>query len=195
MLVIPRVCVHTINIVLMNMKILLAAVAALSVSLVAKAHDCHIAQNSVGDWSVVSLGGFTLVKPISIDLAPTNVVVADAVYSIRCQVIYIDGAVDRPETEEELAAVRKTGERLNEWLREFVAERFVGMRHNALLMVYYQKTLAESINTVFPRFVAEKIGAMDSGERLDVDMVTVTVEAEGMLKKELVDLYELDAEE
>ena len=62
-------------------------------------YDCQTFMNDIGDWSVVTLGGFTLAKPISVDLAPTNAPDETAQYSIRCQVIYKDNLIPRPSAQ------------------------------------------------------------------------------------------------
>ncbi len=179
----------------MNFKALLFAIGVFAASLPVQADDCTISQNAIGDWSVVTIGGFTFAKTISIDLAPTNAPMADASYAIRCQVIYRDAKVYRPETIEELVFVRQTGALLNAWLREFVTEQYVGAEFKELVEAYFQKNLAKDLNSKFPAFVREKIDAMDSSARPDVDTVTVTVEAEGELRSALVELYALDKED
>ncbi len=179
----------------MSTRALLSAVAALVVSMAAHAHDCHISKNSIGDWSIVAVGGFTFAKPISIDLAPTNAPMAGARYSIRCQVLYKDGKIERPDTYEDLQIARRTGALLNEWLEEFVAERYVGAEFKELVKFYYQKRLGRELKFEFPKYVLEKIKNMDSDERIDVDMVAVGLEAEGALREALLQLYELDGAE
>ena len=78
----------------MKAKNVLFLAGALMSATVFAEYDCQTFVNDIGDWNVVTLGGFTLAKPISVDLAPTNAPDEAAQYSIRCQVIYRDNLIE-----------------------------------------------------------------------------------------------------
>ncbi len=176
----------------MKLKAHFTAMVACAAFFSVCAYDCQMAINSIGDGTIVGVGGFTFAKPISIDLAPTNAPVSDAAYTIRCQIVYTDEVNDRPDTLEKLSVARMTGAILNEWLVEFVEEEYVGAEFSALVEEYYQKNLTDDLNREFQKFVSEKISAMDSVDRLAVNAVAVTVEAEGDLRTALLGRHGID---
>ena len=88
-------------------------------------YDCQVSSNGIGDWRLVTIGGFTFAKPISIDLYPTNAPLRDTAYPIRCQVIYKDNQIVRPMSDDELEIIRRTGETLNSWLVEFIVADYI----------------------------------------------------------------------
>ena len=147
-------------------------------------YDCQVSSNGIGDWSLVTIGGFTFAKPISIDLYPTNAPL-DTAYPIRCQVIYKDKKIARPMSDDELEVIRRTGETLNSWLVEFIVADYIGVDYEDLRRNYYSGKFAEEINSLFPEHVASKIAAMDTVKRFDLDTVTVTIEARGAFRKAL----------
>ena len=173
----------------MKTKALIVVAAVLSMTSAVCAHDFDPIVNGIGDWDILTLGGYTFARSISIDLAPTNAPKADARYSIRCQVVYKDNNIPRPKTDEEKALVRATGSLLNIWLKEVVAEQYVGAEYSDLLSKHYDKQFTENLNELFPAYVAEKIAEMDDDVRIDVAVVTVTVNAEGELHADLVELW------
>ena len=148
------------------------------------------ARNGIGDWNLVSIGGFTFAKALSIDLMPTNAPKAGVRYSIRCQVIYEDHDIPSPRTDEEFGLLLETGELLNEWVGELIAQKYMGMEFEDLFARYYSKNLADEVNSLFPIYVKEKIEAMESGNRPNIKTVTVQVEAEGEFRNELVKYLE-----
>lgn len=174
----------------MKTKTLMVVAAMLSMASAAYAgYDCQVASNDIGDWNLVTIGGYTFAKSISLDLAPTNAPKADARYSIRCQVVYQDRNLPRPKTEKEMGFARATGGLLNIWLKEFVAEQYVGAEYSDLLSKYCDGRFTEDLNVRFPAYVVEKIAEMDEDERVDVAAVTVTVNAEGEFQADLVELW------
>ena len=148
-------------------------------------YDCQVSSNGIGDWSLVTIGGFTFAKPITIDLYPTNAPLRDTAYPIRCQVIYKDNQIARPMSDDELETIRRTGETLNSWLVEFIVADYIGVDYEDLRRSYYSGKFAEEINSLFPEHVAGKIAAMDPVKRFDLDTVTVTIEARGAFRKAL----------
>ena len=149
-------------------------------------HDCQVSLNEIGDWNLLTLGGYTFTKKISVDLAPANAPDEDAQYSIRCQVIYKDKSIPRPMSDEDVKVVRKTGNDLRKWLREFISGECVGRDYEHLFNAYKSGKFAENLNDQFPKYVAEQIAALDPDKRPNIDTVTVAVEAEGVFLEELI---------
>ena len=172
----------------MKSKVLLAVATMLGMVMSVCAYDYQVAGNPIGDSKLLTLGGFSFAKPFSIDLAPTNAPDEEASYLIRCQIIYVDRTMQRPETDVERAQVRRTGGRLNDWLKEFVVAQYVGAEYGTLLAAYFDHQIEENLNALFPEYVAEKIASMAPDERLDIAAVTVDIEAEGEFRAALVEL-------
>ena len=149
-------------------------------------HDCQVSLNEIGDWNLLTLGGYTFTKKISVDLAPANAPDEEARYSIRCQVIYKDKSIPRPMSDEDVKVVRKTGNDLRKWLREFISGECVGRDYEHLFNAYKSGKFAENLNDQFPKYVAEQIAALDPDKRPNIDTVTVAVEAEGVFLEELI---------
>ena len=149
-------------------------------------HDCQVSLNEIGDWNLLTLGGYTFTKKISVDLSPANAPNENAQYSIRCQVVYKDKSIPRPMSDEDLKAVRKTGNDLMKWLRDFISSECVGRDYEHLFNAYKSGKFAENLNDQFPKYVAEQISAMDPDKRPEIDTVTVAVEAEGVFLEELI---------
>ena len=149
-------------------------------------HNYRVSLNAIGDWNLLTLGGYTFTKKISIDLFPANAPDEHAKYSIRCQVIYKDKTIPCPMSDEDLKVVRKTGDDLREWLKDFISRECVGRDYEDLFNAYKSGKFAENLNEHFPAYVAEQIAALDPSERPDIDAVTVTVEAEGAFMEELL---------
>ena len=170
----------------MKVKSILFLASALMSATVLAEYDCQTFMNDIGDWSVVTLGGFTLAKPISVDLAPTNAPDKNAQYAIRCQVIYKDNLIPRPMSDMEFGIVRCIGAKLNSWLKAFIVSEYVGAEYEDLLKSYIGKKLVENLNERFHVYVAERILEMDPSECLDIDTVTVSVEAEGVFREDLI---------
>ena len=166
----------------MKVKNLMLLMVALIASFSAYAYDYQVASNELGDWNLVTLGGFTLTKSFSVDLAPTNAPADDLTYAINCKIIYSDNDITRPRTDEELKIVRQTGSVLNAWLKDFIAEQYRGAEFDELIKTYISGNFAEDLNDRFPKYVKEQNDALSSDERLDIDTVTVEVEAVGAFK-------------
>ena len=174
----------------MKTKTLIVVAAMLSmVSAAYAGYDCQVASNGIGDWNLVTIGGYTFAKSISLDLAPTNAPKSEAQYSIRCQVVYQDRNIPRPKTEKEMDFARATGSLLNIWLKELVADQYGGAEYADLLSKYFAGWFTEDINARFPAYVAEKIAEMDDDVRIDIAAVTVTVNAEGEFYADLAELW------
>ena len=148
-------------------------------------YDCQAAMNVIGDWRLVTLGGFTLAKPISVDLAPANVPDENGHYSIRCRIIYKDNAIPRPMSDSDWERVRRTGDDLRTWLNNFIVGECAGRAYEDLLRAYMLGKFVENLNAHFPSYIAKQISAMESSERPDIDTVTVEVEAEGAFREDL----------
>ena len=172
----------------MKSRVLFVVATMLGMVMSVCAYDYQAVGNGIGDSKLLTLGGYSFAKPFSIDLAPTNAPDEEASYSIRCQIIYVDRNMQRPETDEERAQVRMTGRRLNDWLKEFVFAQYVGVEYDTLLAAYFDHRIEKDLNALFPEYVAEKIASMAPDERLDIAAVTVDIEAEGEFRAALVEL-------
>ena len=173
----------------MRTKILMLFAAVLAIAVAHAEYDCQVVSNGIGDWNLLTLGGYTFAKSISMDLSPTNAPKADAQYSIRCQIVYKDNNLPRPMTDEETVVARATGNLLNDWLKELVADQYVGAEYADLVSTYCDGRLTEDLNGRFPAYVAEKTAVMDDDERIDIAAVTVTVNAEGEFYAELAERW------
>ena len=173
----------------MKSKTLLTVAAMSVMALAAFAdYDCQIISSGIGDSNLLTLGGFTFARPVSIDLMPTNAPNAGTRYSIRCQVVYKDRNLPRPKTEDEKEVARATGTLLNEWLMDLIADQYAGAEFADLLSVYYDGRLVADLNDRFPSYVAERIEGIKTNARINIAAVTVTVNAEGELRSKLVSL-------
>ena len=181
--VIHRLAVH----ILSSMRTKILMVVAVMLVMVSAAYDCQIIESGIGDSNLLTLGGFTCTKPISIDLMPSNVPNYDVPnydvrYSIRCQVIYKDKTLPRPETDKENELALETRKYLNSCLRDLVEELYVGMEFADLLAKYYDGRFAKDLNDRFAEYVAK------INPRVNIDIVTVTVNADGEFRAMLVEL-------
>ena len=170
----------------MKAKNVLILVAMLACANVFAEHNYQVSLNAIGNWNLLTLGGYTFTKKISIDLFPANAPDEHAKYSIRCQVIYKDKTIPCPMSDEDLKVVRKTGDDLREWLKDFISRECVGRDYEDLFNAYKSGKFAENLNEQFPKYVAEQISAMDPDKRPEIDTVTVAVEAEGVFLVELI---------
>ena len=170
---------------LMKKKIIIASISVLMCSIAVAAFDCQTSENGIGDWNVVTVGGFTFGKIVSIDLAPTNAPDMNMRYAARCQIIYRDNLIQRPMSDDEFEQVRDTGDTLNLWLKEFVADEYAGLEYDDLLDVYISGDFAQNLNECFPKYVADEISKMAPEDRFDIDTVTVVIAAEGAFKEDL----------
>ena len=172
----------------MKGKTIAVVAALLFMTSAAHAYDFDPIVNGIGDWNLLTLGGFTFARPVSIDLMPTNAPNAGTRYSIRCQVVYKDRNLPRPETEDEKEVARATGTLLNEWLMDLIADQYAGAEFADLLSVYYDGRLVADLNDRFPSYVAERIEGIKTNARINIAAVTVIVNAEGELRSKLVSL-------
>ena len=177
----------------MKMK-LLSSTLAVALAMVSAAFAEVTAKNGIGDRNLVSIKGVTFAKAFSVDLMPTNAPVADASYSIRCQVIYEDDEIPSP-TQDLLDRVCDTWELLNKWLGEMVSAKYAGMEYEDLLAYYYANDLSGEINDLFPDYVEEEIGEMAVEDRPRIKTVTVQVEAEGEFRAALIKYMESHADD
>ena len=172
----------------MRIKLCLVIAVAFTCVTALAEHNYQGYENVIGDWNVLTLGGYTIAKPISVDLAPTNAPDASAQYSIRCQLIYRDNLIPRPMSDDEFDIVIRTGVVLNWWLKDYIASEYADVEYADLLAKYKSGTFAIGLNAKFPEYIAEQISKIeDPRARPDVDTVTVAVSAEGALRKDLIE--------
>jgi len=150
------------------------------------AHDYQVAFNGIGDSRLVTLGGYTLAKPIFVDLAPQGAPDSNGVYVVRCQVTYKDAEIARPQSDDEFRRMQATGARMNEWLKAFVETQYGKADFDELATKYGEGRLAEDCNDLFPAYVIQQMSLIEPEERPAVDTVTVTMEAEGAFRQALV---------
>ena len=162
-----------------------AVLVAFALAGAACAFDYQDEISSNGDLEVVTVGGLTFGKEVSVPLLPSEVPLAGERYSLCCRIVYADRALPRPETDEDLEAVHDTGRVLNRWLAEFVAEFSSAVDFQDLLARYAEKSFVQELNADFAAYVAKRCEAMPAGEKIDVDAVVVTVKAEGAFKEAL----------
>ena len=150
--------------------------------------DRQTIRNGYGDMNMLTLGGFTLAKPTSIDLNPTNAP-AGARYSVRCQIVYRDNDLPYPKNKYEERLARKVGDFLNGWLKDYFSSRYCGMEFVDLIAVYYDGWLSQDVKENFREYVATRFEAMGPDSHHDIEIVAVTVNAEGELKGVLSELW------
>jgi len=169
---------------------LMIAVAFMNAALLADINDfdCQVYTDRIKNWNVLTLGGFTFAKAISVDLAPTNAPCADARYSVRCQIVYKNNGIPRPRSEDEFSFVLLTSDLLNAWLESYISGRYAGMEYEDLVELYLagdDKGFTSDVNAGFLENVDAQISMQEPSERFDLDAVTVVVEAEGAFRDDL----------
>ena len=160
------------------------SIAALVVSIAFSAFS-YIPQfglNAIGDFGLVTLGKYSFSNPTVIDLAPTNAPITNVSYSVRCQVIYVDGGVQSPKSELELEKLRLTGDWLTNTLKDFMSERYVGAEFDDLIRHYYKGDIGLDVDARFPVYVQERMSEAD----LDIEVVKVQISAENEFRSALV---------
>lgn len=157
-------------------------------------HNYQCYSNTIGDWKIFTLGGYTLAEPMVVDLAPTNAPDPNARYSLRCQVAYKDNVIPRPSTDAEFELVLKIAGIMNSWLREFIDQEYVGAEYEELLKAYKSGAVRKDLVKKFPDYVAAQISVMDPSERLDIETVTVDIEAVGAFREELIKEMEKESQ-
>ena len=174
--------------------ILLFAWALLCVTVFGE-HNFQGYANGIGDWNILTLGGYTFTKEESINLAPTNAPDADAQYTISCRVIYRDKTIPRPMSDAEFYIVCKVGETLNSWLNEYVVGECAGQEYEDLFKAFISGKFVENLNEQFPEYIAKKISEEDPEGRPAIDTVTVSVVAEGAFREDLIKKMEMESQE
>ena len=150
--------------------------------------DCQTIRNGYGDMNMLTLGGFTLAKPTSIVLDPTNAP-AGVRCSVRCQIVYRDNDLPYPKTKHEKKQTRKVGDSLNGWLKDYFSSRYSGMEFVDMIAVYYDGWLSKDVKDGFPEYVATRLEAMGPDSHHDIEIVAVTVNAEDEFKGVLSELW------
>lgn len=159
-----------------------AVVLLVSMTGFADTYATHFGLNAIGDFGLVTLGRYTFANPVTFDLAPTNAPRADAVYSVRCQVIYVDSVVQDPKTDDELEDLRLTGDWLNDQLQSFIDENLKGGEYEELLQRYYEGGIGIDIDRQFRRFVEEH----QAESAVGIEVVKVQISAEDDLRRDLI---------
>lgn len=171
----------------MNIKITMFSAVVLS-CVALFAHDYQIVSNGIGDSALITLGGYTFAKPVSIDLKLTNMPVDGEECTVRFQVIYLDNSMPRPKTRTELRFVRIVGKFLNEWLKDFIESEYQDVEYERMLRAYLSGEFVDDINNRFPEYVVDMINRMNPDEQFNLDTVTVLAEAEGTFRADLIKL-------
>ena len=170
----------------MKTKHFLLFVVAIACATAFARHNYQCYSNTIGDWKILTLGGYTLAEPMVVDLAPTNAPDANARYSLRCQVAYKDNVIPRPTSEAEFELVLKIAGVMNSWLKDFIDQEYVGAEYEELLKAYKSGSVRKDLAKKFPDYVAAQISAMDPSGRPDIETVTVDIEAVGAFRDELI---------
>ena len=134
----------------MKTKGVLFLICALTYVTAVAEYNCWASVNGIGDYMIVAVGEldkpFTMAKPISIDLAPTNAPDENASYSVRCRVCYIDNLLPCPKSDDDLKLVRLTGKVLNSLLKEFIAGQYVAAEYKELIEAYFNGDFVRDLN-------------------------------------------------
>lgn len=166
-----------------------AAVFAFSVAFANDRFDRQVYQNGIGDSTILTIGGYTRVKEVLIDMSPVDAPDDDARYSVRFRIWYRNNRMARPITNEDADSVLEIGRKLNEWLEKFVDSEYRGAEYEKLLNVFYKGELAKDLNDRFPSYVADEVANMDSGDAFDIDTVEVELEAAGKFRRDLEKMH------
>ena len=138
--------------------------------------------------------GLAFPRKLSINLKPTNAPKANAKYSIRCEIGYKDNKLPHPKTKLEYEQVHMTDGRLNEWLKELIEDQYVGMEFSELISRFDEGDFEGDLRDEFGWWVGDKIATLNLDACMDVDIVSVSVEPEGELWEEILNLQSKHAE-
>ena len=144
----------------------------------------HLGLNAIGDLGLVMLGEYAFSNPLTVDLAPTNAPDADGVYSVRCQIIYVDEDVQVPKDDVSLELLRQTGDWLTDRLREFIEGNYARAEFENLRDRYFEGAIGIDLDEKFPAFVRARMIEAN----LKVDVVKVQIFADGDLRRSLIGL-------
>ena len=173
-----------------NTRKLTVAVGAMLLALSSLATVPQFGLNAIGDFGLVTLGKYTFSNPTVMDLSPTNAPVTNVSYSVRCQVIYVDGDVQSPKSELELEKLRRTGDWLTDALKDFVSERYAGAEFDDLVRRYYEGDIGLDVDAQFPSYVRERMAEAD----LDIEVVKVQISAEDEFRNALISYWKSQQE-
>ena len=167
-----------------------AAALVVSIAFSAFSYVPQFGLNAIGDFGLVTLGKYTFSNPTVIDLSPTNAPVTNVSYSVRCQVIYVDGEVQSPKSELELEKLRLTGDWLTDVLKDFLSERYAGAEFDDLVRRYYEGDIGLDVDAQFPSYVRERMAEAD----LDIEVVKVQISAEDEFRNALISYWKSQQE-
>ena len=162
------------------------AVLVVSIAFSAFSYVPQFGLNAIGDFGLVTLGKYTFSNPTVIDLSPTNSPVTNVSYSVRCQIIYVDGDVQSPKSELELNKLRLIGDWLTNALRDFMAERYAGAEFEDLIARYYDGAIGFDVDAQFPIYVQERMAE----DNLDIEVVKVQISAEDEFRNALISYWQ-----
>ena len=166
----------------MDMKKLLVLVVLAILSMPGFAYRSQFGVSEVGNAKLEAIGKYKFSDFVTVDLAPTNAPSTNAVYAVRCQVIYTDRDEDGPlDTDLQRRGLQLTGGWLLEQLEDFVAANYSGAEFADLIQNYYIGAVGVDINQRFPLVVKERMAEVG----LDLDVVRVQVLADADLLREL----------
>ena len=164
------------------MKKILTVLATALISTTVVAAIPHLGLNAIGDLGLVTLGEYAFSNPLTVNLAPTNAPLADGVYAIRCQIIYVDEDVQVPKDDVSLELLRQTGDWLTDRLREFIEGNYAGAEFEDLRDRYFEGAIGIDLAEKFPAFVRARMVEAN----LKVDIVKVQIFADGDLRRALI---------
>ncbi len=168
-----------------SLRLLFLLISFLSLALLPLAaadFDRQEVAYGVGNWTVLTVGGYTFTRPFSFDLAPTNLPKAVKRATIRCQIVYENEALARPADQAEFEFVLAIGDQMNASLADWLsANGWVGRDYAELVAGFADDSLRFDLQDDF----AKEVQASFQERGLDLRVVSVLVEAEGDLARDL----------
>jgi len=172
----------------MNLKTIFVIATVFACSLVFasyKDYDCQVGITPIGDLNLIMMSGqFMLTTPVSIDLSPTNAPESSAICSVRCRVVYKNNTVVR-WSDDDHDTICLYNDVINLMLEDFFAAECNGREYADLLEHYCSGEFADDLDERFTLYVGNTISQKNKQEVLDVNIVTVEIEAEGSFKGDL----------
>lgn len=133
-----------------------------------------------GNLDLATLNGYDFAKPVSVDLDPVGAPDPSARYTVRCTICFRDRAAPADE-ENPVERIDARGSVLNAWLRAYVRGSFARQPFSTLVVRYADGQLANDLSNGFINEPTYRRVLRESG----LEVVAVTVQAEGAFKSEL----------
>lgn len=158
------------------------------------AYDCQSISTAIGDEDVFTFHGITFARPFEFDFAPTNAPSENA-YAADFQLIYKNDELSRA-TEANTQEILDTSIMLNECLKDFLDEQYVGADYGEFLSAYFSGALAKDIIAKFPAYMSAKLAeTLDDSADDTIHFVALKITARGALREALLEKRDQDGEE